>query len=77
MNYVPAVAWGMCPGGTDKQVSNYAASWGLFGDAPVSSWVPDLATAGYSIPTHATWISMPNMSRGIMSLIILIWLSFR
>ena len=36
MNYVPVVAWGMCPGGTSKEVANYAASWGLISDAPVA-----------------------------------------
>ena len=74
---IPAVAWGMCPGGTTKQVANYAASWGLFGDAPLDLWTPELATAGYSIPTHATWIAMPNLARTIMSLIILIYLSLK
>jgi hypothetical protein len=39
MNYIPVVAWGLYPGGTDKQVANYTASWGLFGDAPEPTFV--------------------------------------
>lgn len=34
MNYIPCVAWGLCPGGTAKQIANYFGSWGLLGDAP-------------------------------------------
>lgn len=34
MNYIPVVAWGIFPGGTDKQIANYFGSWGLLADAP-------------------------------------------
>lgn len=77
MNYIPCVAWYMCPGGTTKEVANYAASWGLMGDAPQGLWTPDIAIAGYSIPTHAIWIAMPNTARSIMSIILLIFMSLQ
>lgn len=76
-SYIPAVAWGMCPGGTTSQITSYAASWGLLGDAPQGLWVPDLATAGYSIPTHATWISMPNTARAFFNIIVLLYWSIK
>lgn len=31
MNYIPFVAWGLCPGGTTTQIANYFASYGLIG----------------------------------------------
>lgn len=76
-NFVPAVAWGMCPGGTTSQITSYAASWGLLGDAPQGLWEPDLATAGYSIPTHSTWISMPDTARAFFNFILIIWWGIR
>jgi len=77
MNYIPYVAWGMCPGGSVNEVASYAASWGLLGDAPEGLWTPTLEIAGYSIPTHATWIAMPNTARCIMSIILIIFMSLQ
>ena len=77
MSLIPAVAWGMCPGGTASQVVSYAASWGLLGDAPEGLWTPDIAITGYSIPTHAIWIAMPNTARSIMSIILIIFMSLQ
>lgn len=37
MNYIPFVAWGLCPDGTATQVANYFASWGLIGDLSAGS----------------------------------------
>lgn len=34
MNYIPVVAWGLCPGGTTKQIASHFSSWGLLGEAP-------------------------------------------
>lgn len=34
MNYVPFVCYGLCPGGTTTEVSNYFSSYGLIGDLP-------------------------------------------
>jgi len=31
MNYVPFVCYGLCPGGTTTEVSNYFSSYGLIG----------------------------------------------
>jgi hypothetical protein len=48
MNYIPYAAWGICYGGTDTEIANYAGSWGLLGDAPDTSGVLDtlFATIG-------------------------------
>lgn len=34
MNFIPFVAWGLCPGGTTTEVANYFSSYGLIGDLP-------------------------------------------
>ena len=48
MNYIPVVAWGMCPEGTTKQIVNYFGSWGLLGDIQDSGGTLDtlFATIG-------------------------------
>lgn len=47
MNYIPAVAWGICYGGTTTQIANYFGSWGLLGDAPDTGIIETLfATIG-------------------------------
>jgi hypothetical protein len=49
MNYLPAVAWGLCPGGTATQVANYFGSWGLLGDLPEGAGTETITY--YRIPT--------------------------
>jgi hypothetical protein len=56
MNYITVVAWGLCPGGTSKQVANYFSSWGLIGDSPSPA-----IQLYYRIPTIPMIPSMPTM----------------
>ena len=70
MSYIPAVAWGMYPGGTTSQIASYAASWGLLGDAPEGSAVDPLTISSYRIPTHPRMVSMPSMAHHFVSIVL-------
>lgn len=68
MNYIPVVAWGLCPGGTDKQIANYFGSWGLYGDASSGT-----GTAFYRIPTHPTHPTHPTFAgQYFMALLVML-----
>jgi hypothetical protein len=64
VNYSPAVSWGIKGATTSDQLANYAASWGLMGDAP-----PDVLS--YAIPTMATMPHIPTMARILFLLFLL------
>lgn len=48
MSYVPVVSWGIYKGGTNKQLLNAFASWGLLQDAPIPS-TPTITRMIYNV----------------------------
>lgn len=41
-SYIPYVAWGLCPGGSNTERISYFASWGLISD--VTNTTPPVVT---------------------------------
>jgi hypothetical protein len=72
-NFVPVVAWGLCPGGSNTEVANYFGSWGLNGALPSSS--PVVATY-YGIPVHPTIPTFDSFARGWICSLIIAWMLY-
>lgn len=64
MNYIPVVAWGLCPGGTDTEIANYFGSWGLSGSLPSGSG----AVACVAHPVHPRIPTIASFVRGFFLL---------
>lgn len=71
MNYIPVVAWGLCPGGTDTEVANYFSSWGLNGGLPSPTTA---GTTYYGIPVHPTMPTFDSFARGWICSVIIVTL---
>jgi hypothetical protein len=59
MNYVPVVAWGLCPDGTNTERANYFGSWGL-------GWglSYDTTTTVCRIPSHPSIPTIASFASG-------------
>jgi len=72
VNYIPVVAWGLDPGGTDVAMANYFGSWGLRGSLPNPSG--ETTVKYYAMPTHPRFPTMTSFDRSWICSILLLWL---
>jgi hypothetical protein len=74
VNYIPVVAWNLCPGGSDTEVANYFGSWGLVGALPDSSGAP--VVTYYAHPVHPMMPTFTSFARGWICSLIIAWLLY-